>query len=768
VTKPTRADTPATAAAALRGQPAGAPPEPPVARRIPSKRTHHGDTFIDEYAWLADKDDPETLRYLEAENAYTAAMTAGQAGLREAIFGEIKGRTQETDLSVPARKGGWWYYSRTVAGKQYPVYCRRAVLPGEDSPPGTGDGEPLPGEEILLDGNEVAGDSPFLSLGAYEVSPDGRLLAYSTDFAGDERFTLRVKDLVTGETAADEIPGTFYGSAWSADGSALFYVTVDEAWRPYRVWRHRVGTPATDDVMLIEEADERFSVGVGLTRSERYVAIWISSKLTSEIWLLDAATPAASPRVVLTRRQGVEYSVEHQAGPDGAGRLLILHNDGALNFELAQVPLTGPGGAGLGDTGLGDTGAGDTGAGDTGAGGASQGETGPLAEPADLSTVVAHRADTRLLSVDAFAGHLVVYFRRDGLTGLRILRADGGEQEIAFPEPLYDVAPGSNPEYAARQFRLHYVSLATPDSVFDADTRTGELTLRKRRPVLPLPGAGPYDPGAFEQRREWAGAADGTRVPISLICRKGTPRDGSSALVLYGYGSYEASMDPSFSIARLSLLDRGFVYAIAHVRGGGEMGRHWYDDGKALHKTNTFTDFVACAEHLVAQGWTRPDRLIGRGGSAGGLLMGAVANIAPQDFGGIVAQVPFVDALTSILDPSLPLTVPEWEEWGDPLHDPAVYAYMKGYTPYENVRDQVYPPILAVTSLHDTRVLFREPAKWIARLRATARGGPFLLRTEMAAGHGGRSGRYDAWREEALILAWIVTTVQASGATAPI
>ena len=739
--KLTRADASTTMAAAPPGQPAGAPPEPPVARRIASERTYHGDTVIDEYAWLADAQDPETLRYLEAENAYTAAMTAGQAGLREAIFGEIKGRTQETDLSVPVRRKGWWYYSRTVAGKQYTVHCRRAVRPGEDAPPGTDDGAPLPGEEILLDGNEVAGDSPFFSLGAFSVSPDGRLLAYSTDFAGDERFTLRIKDLVTGETAADEIPGAFYGCAWSVDGSALFYTTVDAAWRPNRVWRHRVGTPAADDVVVIEEEDQRFSVSIGLTRSERYVAISISSSLTSEAWLLDAANPAASPRVVLPRRQGVEYSVEHQAGPDGNGRLLILHNDGALNFELAQVPLASS------VKGEGEAGG------------------GPIAGPADLTTVIARREDTRLLGVAAFADHAVVYFRRDGLTGLRLLRTDGSEQEIAFPEPLYQVSPGSNPEYATGQFRLHYASLASPDSVFDADTRTGALTLRKRRPVLALPGAGRYDPGDYEQRREWAVAADGTRVPISLICRKGTPRDGSAPLVLYGYGSYEASMDPGFSIPRLSLLDRGFCYAIAHVRGGGEMGRHWYDDGKMLHKTNTFTDFVACAEHLVAQGWTSPDRLIARGGSAGGLLMGAVANIAPQDFGGIVAQVPFVDALTSILDPSLPLTVPEWEEWGDPLHDPAVYAYMKGYTPYENVRDQDYPPILAVTSLHDTRVLFREPAKWIARLRATARGGPFLLKTEMTAGHGGRSGRYDAWREESLVLAWIVSTVQA--ATAP-
>jgi oligopeptidase B len=712
-------------------------PEPPAAPRIRSERTHHGDTFADEYAWLASKDDPQTIAYLEAENAYTEAMTAGQAGLRAAVFEEIKGRTQETDLSVPTRKGGWWYYSRTAQGKQYQVHCRCPVRPGEVSPPATSDGTPLPGEEVLLDANELAGDSPFFSLGAFSISPDGRLLAYSTDFAGDERFTLRIKDLQTGQTAPDEIPDTFYGSAWSRDGSALFYTTVDAAWRPYRVWRHMVGTPASDDVIVIEEPDQRFNVGVGMTRSERYVSLWLNSTLTSEVWLIDADHPTSGPRVVLPRRQGVEYSVDHQAGPAGAdgqdhpGQLLILHNDGALNFELASVPLP------------------------------QAGEVTQLADPANFSTVIAHREDTRLLGMDAFAGHLVVHFRRDGLTGLRILRTDGSEQEIGFPEPLYQVAPGPNPEYDSQLIRLSYTSLATPDSVYDADAATGELTLLKRRPVLALPGAGEYDPNAFEQHREWAVAADGTRVPISLICRKGTPLDGSSALLLYGYGSYEISIDPGFSIPRLSLLDRGFVFAIAHVRGGGELGRHWYDDGKVLHKTNTFTDFVACAEHLVKQGWTSSGRLVARGGSAGGLLMGAVANIAPRAFGGIVAQVPFVDALTSILDPSLPLTVTEWEEWGDPLHDPGVYAYMKSYSPYENVTGQAYPPILAITSLNDTRVRYTEPAKWIARLRATAHGGPFLLKTEMAAGHGGRSGRYDAWHEEAMILAWIATTAGA-------
>jgi oligopeptidase B len=685
---------------------------------------------MDDYAWLADKANPETIAYLEAQNAYTEALTAGQAGLRGQIFDEIKARTKETDLSVPARKGGWWYYIRTVEGQQYAVQCRRPVTPGESGPPAaTDDGEPVAGEEVLLDGNELAGDSPFFSLGASTVSPDGRLLAYSTDFEGSERFTVRVKDLATGEVAADEIPGAFYGCAWSAEGSALFYVTVDDAWRPYRVWRHMVGTPAASDVVVFEETDERFWVGVGLTRSERYLIIGSSSKLTSEAWLLDAATPEGEFRVVAPRRPGIEYSVEHQVTADGTDRLLILHNEHAENFELAQASVT---------------------------------------DPAAWTPLIPHRADTRLLDVDAFAGHLVVHLRRDGLTGLRVVRADGSDYEIDFPEPVYQVAPGLNLEYDTATFRLGFASLATPDSVYDCDTATGELTLLRRRPVLPLPGGADYDPADYVQHREWATAPDGTRVPISMVWRAGTPRDGTAPVLLYGYGSYEISADPSFSIARLSLLDRGFVYAIAHIRGGGEMGRHWYDDGKMLRKVNTFTDFVTCARHLVTAGWTKPERIVARGGSAGGLLMGAAVNIAPEAFGAIVAHVPFVDALTSILDPSLPLTVTEWEEWGDPLHDPEVYRYMKSYSPYENIEPgAVYPPILAVTSLNDTRVLYSEPAKWMARLQASARGGPFLLKTEMIAGHGGRSGRYDAWHEEAMVLAWILQPAGVAGAAGP-
>jgi len=697
---------------------------PPRARRIPAERTHHGDTIVDDYAWLAVKDDPETTSFLEAENAYTAEMTADQQQLREEIFDEIKARTKETDLTVPLRKGGWWYYARTIEGQQYSVRCRRATRPEDSGPPMTKDGAPLEGEEILLDANELAAGSDFFALGTFDVSPDGSKLAYSTDFSGDERFTLRVKDLSTGQLEPDEIPGTYYGGAWSADGTALFYLTVSSSWRPYRVWRHVLGTPASDDVIVYQEDDERYNVGIDLSRSERYLILTTASSLTSEVRLLDASDPTGEFTVVAPRRQGVEYGVEHQVLADGTDRLLILHNDGALNFELAEAQLD---------------------------------------KPDQWTPLIRHRDDTRLLGVDAFAGHIVVYLRRAGLTGLRIIADTGREHEIAFPEPIYQVSPAGNPEYDSGTYRLGYVSLATPPSVYDCDVAAGELTLLKQTEVLPGPDGVPYDPASYEQHRLWATAEDGTQIPISLVCRKGTPRDGSAPFLLYGYGSYEISADPNFSIPRISLLDRGFVYAIAHIRGGGEMGRSWYDNGKMLKKVNTFTDFIACARHVVAEGWTQPRRLIARGGSAGGLLMGAVANMAPDAFGGIVAMVPFVDALTSILDPTLPLTVPEWEEWGDPLHDPDAYRYIKSYTPYENVtpgRD--YPPILAVGGLNDTRVLFHEPAKWIARLQTQATGGPFLLKIEMSAGHGGRSGRYDAWHEEAMVLAWIVSTATGS------
>ncbi|MEV0589776.1 S9 family peptidase [Nonomuraea cavernae] len=689
---------------------------PPLAKKVLTERAHHGDTVVDEYAWLADKDDPDTIAYLEAENTFLKEETAHLADLQEQVFQEIKGRTQETDLSVPSRKGAWWYYTRTEEGKQYAVSCR--VPADGDTPPEVKPGERLDREEVVLDGNELAGDSPFFSIGTSSITPDGTMLAYSTDYKGAERFTLRFKNLETGELLDDQIEDVFYGGCWSADGSTFFYTRVDDAWRPFQVYRHALGT--ADDVLVYEESDERYWIGIGLTRSERYLVLGAGSKITSEARVLDANDPTGEFRVVRPRTVGVEYSVEH------AGDFFyVLHNENAENFELATAPLDAPG---------------------------------------DWTPLIAHSEGTRLLDIEAFSDHAVIHFRRDGLTGIRVLpygdeaphngwrdRVEaayaGGAYEIEFPEPLYDVSPAGNPEFTTRRLRLAYTSMITPPSVYDYELATRELILLKQRPVL-----GGYTPGDYEQFRDWATTGDGTRVPISIVKRKDT--SAPAPTVLYGYGSYETSIDPGFSVPRLSLLDRGFIFAVAHVRGGGEMGRRWYEDGKLTKKRNTFTDFVAAARHLKQAGWS--DRVIARGGSAGGLLMGAVANLAPEEFAGVVAEVPFVDALNTILDPSLPLTVIEWDEWGDPLHNADVYAYMKSYTPYENVDERSYPPILAITSLNDTRVLYHEPAKWIARLRATAQGGPFLLKTEMGAGHGGRSGRYDAWREEAFALAWII------------
>ncbi|WP_053204886.1 S9 family peptidase [Jiangella muralis] len=690
-------------------------PAPPVAKQVPAERTVHGDAVVDEYAWLKDRDDADTVAYLEAENVHTEAATAHTKALQDEIFDEIKSRTLETDLSVPARHHGWWYYTRTLEGSQYPIHCRSHTEPALPADPA----EPIVSpadEQVLLDQNELAGDSPYFALGAFDVSPDGRLLAYSTDFDGGEKYTLRFKDLETGATLADEVPGTYYGSAWAADGSALFYTTVDDAMRPYRVWRHLLGTEAAADVIVHEETDERFFAGVGLTRSERYVVIELGSQITSETWVLAADDPRGEFRVVQPREQGVEYSLDHTGDS-----FFIVHNKDAVDFELVVAPAGAPG-------------------------------------RENWRPVLPHAPGVRVTGVDAFAGHLVVSMRREGRTELHVMPLTDGVpgpgRDIGFDEPVRTVRPGGNPEFDTTVFRLGYASLTTPSSVYDYDVAGGELTLRKRQPVL-----GGVDLSAYESVREWATADDGTRIPISLVKRRDTPRDGSAPCVLYGYGAYEASMDPWFSIARLSLLDRGYVFAIAHVRGGGELGRRWYEDGKLLHKRNTFTDFIACGDHLVSAGWTSRDRLAGRGGSAGGLLIGAVANLSAGTFATLVGEVPFVDALNTILDPTMPLTVVEWEEWGNPVDSAEVYAYMKSYSPYENVAARAYPAILATAGLNDPRVGYHEPAKWVARLRATATGDrPLLLKTEMGAGHGGPSGRYDAWRDEAFTLAFIIDT----------
>ncbi|KQV76325.1 protease 2 [Aeromicrobium sp. Root344] len=696
---------------------------PPVAERRPITRSHHGDDFVDDYEWMRDKEDPATLAYLEAENAHTDAATAHLEPLRQQIFDEIKARTLETDLSVPVRRGAWWYYARTVEGQQYAIRCRCPIDNADDwNPPVLEGGAEVPGEEVLLDSNIEAEGHEFFSLGAFSINDDESLLAWSVDTQGDERYTIRVKDLRTGEVLPDEIPATSGGATWAAGGTHLFYTTVDEAWRPHRVWRHELGSTG-EDVLVLEEPDERYFIGVGRTQSERFLVIGLSSKVTSEVRVLEADDPEGEFRVVLPRRDGVEYSLEH-AVIGGEDHFLVLHNDGALNFELATVRVD---------------------------------------DPSERTVIIPGSESTRLEDVDVFAQQIVVSYRRDALSriGIMPLGAEGlgPLTEIDFGEELFTSGVGANAEWDQPLIRVGVGSFITPASIYDYVVETGELILRKQAPVL-----GGYDPEDYEQHRTWAVADDGVRVPVSVVCRKDTPRDGTAPALIYGYGAYEASMDPGFSVMRLSLLDRGFVFAIAHVRGGGELGRHWYDDGKMLHKRNTFTDFVASARHLVAEGWTSADRLIAEGGSAGGLLMGAVANLAPDAFAGIVASVPFVDALTTILDPRLPLTVIEWDEWGNPLEDPDVYAYMKSYSPYENVGAHPYPAILAVTSLHDTRVMYVEPAKWVARLRATATGdAPILLKTEMHAGHGGVSGRYASWKERAWELAWIIDRATSAG-----
>lgn len=693
--------------------------QPPAAARRITTRSHHGDRFDDAYEWLRGKDDPEVISHLEAENAYTDARTAHLAGLRETLFEEVRSRVQETDLSVPTRRGDWWFYSRTEEGAQYGIHCRTAAQDDDWTPPVLKPGVPVPGEEVLLDGNLEAAGHEFFSLGAFDASDDGTRLLWSVDAEGSELYTVHVRDLASGEMLDDVIPNT--GQAFfTPDGTAVLYTTRDEAWRPDTLWLHRIGTPVHDDVQLFHEPDERFWMGAGITRSRRYLVIGLGSKITSEELLIDIAELSSDPlsaqaRVVWPRRDGVEYSVDH-AVVDGQDRLLILHNADALDFELVSVAASEP-----------------------------QGER---------RVLIPHRQGRRIIDVDCFRDFATVEYRSEGLVRSAIMDLATGElDEVDFDEPLFDAYFSANPEWHSPFLRMTYTSFVTPPQVLDLDVATGEKHLRKQMAVL-----GGYDPADYSQQRVWATAPDGTLVPISLVWKRsfGEPGVEPRPLHLYGYGSYEHSIDPGFSTMRLSMLDRGVIFAVAHVRGGGEMGRHWYEQGKELHKRNTFTDFVACAQHLVDTGVTAPERLVAEGGSAGGLLMGAVANLAPDLFAGILAGVPFVDALTSILDPSLPLTVVEWDEWGDPLHDPEVYAYMKSYTPYENIREGVgYPRILAMTSLNDTRVLYVEPAKWVAALRY-AGAQDVMMKCEMSAGHGGVSGRYNSWRERAFEIAWML------------
>jgi oligopeptidase B len=695
-------------------------PTPPVPARRPVELEAHGDVRIDDWYWLADKEDPAVIEHLVAENTYTEAVTAATADLRDQLFNEMVARIEETDLSVPARKGRWLYYSRTVEGSSYGIHCRR--------PAGTGD-EAEGDEEVILDENILAEGHDYFAIGNLAISPDHRWLAYSTDTSGGERYTVRFRDLDNGDESTESLGDTSYGVAWANDNATVFFVRVDEAMRPHQLWRHQVGTDPSGDVLVYEEPDERYYLGVGRTKDDRYILCGLDSKVTSEVRVLSADDPGGQFTIIEPRRQGIEYSVDHDRGdPDKGrqGRFLIVTNDGAEDFRLMAAPDDAPG-------------------------------------RASWTEVIPAREGIRLDAVDPFANHLVVYEREDGETRIRVIDAvTGVSTPVDQPETPSTVWGGANPEYDSTTLRYEYTSLVTPRSVFDLDLETGQLELRKRQPVL-----GDFDPNRYTTERRWARAEDGTRVPISLVYRTDLVAAGAGApCLLYGYGSYEASMDPTFSSLRLSLLDRGFVFAIAHVRGGGEMGRRWYEDGKFLSKPNTFSDFVACARTLVDEGWTSPDRLVARGGSAGGLLMGAVANLAPDLFRAIVAEVPFVDCLTTILDDTLPLTVLEWEEWGNPVEDPEVYAVMKAYSPYDNVRsvDQDgeavrYPDILATSGLSDPRVGFWEPAKWVAKLRTANPENRVLLKTEMEAGHGGPSGRYDAWKDEAFVYAFILETL---------
>ncbi|AGP30159.1 S9 family peptidase [Corynebacterium terpenotabidum] len=708
------------------------PVTPPIAPKRPHTRSFHGRSVIDDYEWLRDKENPEVREYLEAENAFTDARTAHLTPLEDAVFAEVKSRIRETDMSLPVRSGGWWYFSRTEEGKSYGISCRIPVdmtdATTQWTPTEIVAGQSAEGEQIILDSNELAEGHEFFSLGAASITLDGRYLAYSVDLAGDERFDLRVKDLTTGELLDDEIPGVAYGATWVGDDH-LFYQRVDEAWRPHEVWRHRIGTSVDEDVLVFREEDEHYWVGVGVTRSERYLLISAASKTTSESWYLDLGASGEDAEGELTcirpREKGVQYDVDH-AVVGGEDHWLVLHDSLTRrpNGELGRCPV------------------------------------GPVDDLDALEVMVEHRDDRRVEGVDVFADHIVLATRDNAIEKLSLMMlgtgADGATtwgtfEPVTFDEELYSAGNTGNSEWESPVLRVSYTSYVTPGQVWEIDLASGERTLRKQQEVL-----GDVDLSRYTASRRWVTAADGAQIPVSLIHRVDVPLDQVNPVLLYGYGSYEACMDPYFSVFRLSMLDRGVVYAVAHVRGGGEMGRAWYEQGKELHKKTTFTDFIAVADDLIAAGMTTSGRMVAEGGSAGGLLMGAVANMAPDRFAGIEAVVPFVDPLTSILMPELPLTVTEWEEWGDPYHDPGVYDYMATYAPYENVTAQEYPAILAVSGFNDTRVLYVEPSKWVAKLRATAApgSGEILLKTDMSSGHGGVSGRYAKWRQTAFEIAW--------------
>ncbi len=700
---------------------------PPVADQRPVERTLFGRTVLDEYAWLRNRDDPEVISHLQAENMYTEAVLEPTVSLQQQLFEEIKSRVKETDLSVPVVKDGWSYYSRTLEGSSYAIHCRRFV--GLDADPvavalstdersdagnaNDADTDPNWGpEQLLLDENLEASDDEdgYFEIGVFDTTPDHRILAWADDRSGDERFTLKFRDLDSGIDRPVRIEGVSYGSAWATDNVTLFYIRPDHANRPHQVWRHRLGTDPVEDELVFQEDDERFFVGIGRDRDDSYVYIGCSSSITDEIWLIPADAPETLPVCVEPRCEGVEYAVAHHQGT-----FLVLTNFDAENFRIMTTTPEAPG-------------------------------------REHWVELVGHRAEVMLTGFDVLDSHLLLFERTGGVTRMSSRRwSDGQYRTLAQAESVYTVWPGANPESSATVYRYGYSSMVTPPAVFIVDLETDERRLLRQTEVL-----GDFDPDRYETSRTWATATDGTRIPLSLVWRRDRP-SGPGPCLLYGYGAYESSVDPTFSSARLSLLDRGFVFAIGHVRGGGEMGRQWYLNGKLQHKPNTFDDMVACAGHLIDTGWTSARQLTLRGGSAGGLLVGAVVNRAPELFAAVVAQVPFVDVVNTMLDPSLPLTVTEWEEWGNPAATVEAYERMASYAPYENIGDNPYPAVFATGGLTDPRVGFWEPAKWVQRLRRhTTSERPVLLWTEMEAGHGGPTGRYAGWKDEARVLAFIL------------
>ena len=672
---------------------------PPVAKVVPVSTTLFGDTRTDPYAWLRDRNDPDTIQYLEAENAYTKVMMKSTEELQAKLYTEMLGRIKQTDLSVPVKREEFFYYTRTAEGKQYAIYCRKK-------------GSLEAAEEILLDGNILGEGQKYFRVGNFAVSPNHRLLAYSVDFEGDETYTILVKDLDTGTLLSDEIPNTYYSLEWANDNRTFFYTTLDAAKRPHQVYRHTLGEK--ENPLIYHEEDQRYTLAVDKTSSRAYILINIESPLTSEVRYVSSERPYEPFQTVLPRVHEVEYDLTHHLGQD-SDSFYIRTNDNAKTFRVVRAPVSDP------------------------------------SRP-NWQDFLPKRDRVTVESVHAFREYLAIEERDRGLSQIRIHYFPTGEvHNIEFPEPVYSAGLGSNEEFDTQVVRFHYTSLVTPACVFDYDMRTRQLELKKQQEVL-----GGYDPAQYQSERVYAKSPDGTEVPISIVYKKSFRRDGSAPMLLYGYGSYGISIDPTFSSDRLSLLDRGMVYAIAHIRGGGDLGKPWHEDGRMFVKRNTFSDFIASAEYLIAEKYTSHDRLAIMGGSAGGLLMGAVTNLRPDLFALVVANVPFVDALNTELDATLPLTVGEWEEWGNPA-EKQYYDYIKSYAPYENVEAKAYPTILVTAGLNDPRVSYWEPAKWVAKLRALKKDNRLLLlKTEMGSGHFGASGRYERWKEIAFNYAFIL------------